>query len=61
MGLDNGIIIKTGNDDLKKKLRKKLKTAYPWIEESSNLEAAYWRKCWNIRSLIIAKLKEEGR
>lgn len=60
MGLDNGIIVKTNNEKLNKKL-KGFKTAYPWIEESTEdkkIEVAYWRKCWNIRNLILNELKK---
>ena len=50
MGLDNGIQIKR-KQELPDKVFKKFDTDVTRKWEY-DLEVAYWRKCWNIRSLI---------
>jgi hypothetical protein len=57
MGLDNGIVVKTTNEKIKKRIKK-----FKWCDELSNgaLEIAYWRKCWNIRCQILGALRDNG-
>jgi hypothetical protein len=55
MGLDNGIIAKIGIEN--EKLRKKLFKHFT-LNFNKDYEIAYWRKCWNVRKLIILALKD---
>jgi len=59
MGLDNGIVLKLSN--------KKVPEDFPkqeawWIEPQEEVERrgelhiAYWRKCWDIRNIILGVL-----
>lgn len=54
MGLDNGISLRFKNNEPR------------WVnklyhyEFDGSYELAYWRKCWNIRELILAMLEEFG-
>ena len=59
MGLDNGIVLKLSN--------KKVPEDFPekgawWIEPQEEVEkrgelhVAYWRKCWDIRGIILEVL-----
>lgn len=56
MGLDNGIKVK----DITKEDRLKYGISIPYNETDDDI--CYWRKCWNIRSVIlkILHLGEEG-
>jgi hypothetical protein len=53
MGLDNGIIAKTGIEN--ERLRKKLFKHFT-LDINKGYEIAYWRRCWNVRKLIILAL-----
>lgn len=50
MGLDNGIQIKKHKNKLVNKL---LSYTFEYLKYTDEFEAAYFRKCWNIRSLIF--------
>lgn len=55
MGLDNGIILKEEHE--------KVKDYFLWsteIQEDKETEICYWRKCWNIRDVILRVLHVEG-
>lgn len=55
MGLDNGIEVRR-TKDLPRAVR-----AFDeeWCEKNGyDIEIAYWRKCWNVRSLILQTISE---
>ena len=51
MGLDNGIVIRR-RDDLPKEVLVLFDDEWR-AKYGYNLEAAYWRKCWNVRGIIL--------
>lgn len=55
MGLDSGIVAKTENENLRKRLLKKFE-----LDVDKEFVIAYWRKCWNIRCLVIANLRNNN-
>lgn len=59
MGLDNGIILKLSN----KKIPEDFPEQDAWwissqeeVDKNGEFEVAYWRKCWDIRSIILEVL-----
>lgn len=61
MGLDNGIMLKIKN---KEKLNTKIFHDIGFngylSDESDVYELLYWRKCWNIREVIMDHLESNG-
>ena len=53
MGLDNGIVVRNG-----KNKNKRIKDIWEGIDSGSDIEVAYWRKCWGIRDQILTVLNE---
>jgi len=59
MGLDNGIILKLSN----KKVPENFPEQDAWwidsqedVDENGEFQVAYWRKCWDIRGIILGVL-----
>lgn len=59
MGLDNGIVLKLSN----KKVPEDFPRQEAWwiepqgeVEKKGELHVAYWRKCWDIRGIILGVL-----
>ena len=53
MGLDNGIVIRreTAPDNASKIFNEQ-----EWAKKYEFIEVAYWRKCWNVRQVILDTL-----
>ena len=56
MGLDNGIILRLKENKIPKDFPSQ-ETLDSWdherVQDKKELEVAYWRKCWGIRSAIM--------
>lgn len=57
MGLDNGIILKLEENKVPEDFPGKLdKWELSEVELKKELQVAYWRKCWDIRDIILGVL-----
>lgn len=58
MGLDNGINIKRNDKSMSiYDTIKRFEQNYDY-DHKYNFEVAYWRKCWNVRNMILRLLPE---
>lgn len=62
MGLDNGIILKLSNKKIPEDFPQTKSENTWWIDtqedvdKDGEMEIAYWRKCWDVRGIILGVL-----